>query len=72
MKRRWTMLDDELVGIYRSWTPAQRLKASDDMMRFTRSLLWGVLRAEHPDWSEEDIRREVARRILGSRLPDDP
>ena len=65
---RIPLLDEEMVEIYRGWTP---LAASDDMMRFTRSLLHGVLREEHPDWTEEEIQREIARRILGSPLPDE-
>ena len=68
---RIALLPEEMVEIYRGWTPARRLAASDDMMRFARSLLRGSLREEHPDWTEEEIRREVARQILGSPLPDD-
>ncbi|MEI7687662.1 MAG: hypothetical protein WCL32_21865 [Planctomycetota bacterium] len=26
-------------------------------------MLRGAIRMEHPDWSEEDINREIARRI---------
>lgn len=63
---RFELLDERQAAIYRGWTPAQRLKAVDDQMLFMRQLLKGVVAGEHPEWSEEEIRREIARRILGN------
>lgn len=59
------LLDERQAAIYRTWTPAQRMKAADDQMRFYRSMMAGVIRGEHPDWSDEEVRREIARRLLG-------
>lgn len=63
---RVRLLEESMVQIYREWTPARRLKAADDQMRFARRLLQGAIAGEHPAWSEEEVKREVARRILGN------
>jgi hypothetical protein len=62
---RIDLLDDAQVEIYRTWTPEQRIEAGCREMLFVRRLLSGVLREEHPDWPEEQVKREVAKRILG-------
>lgn len=59
----WDMLD-----IYASWTPQQRIRAVDEMMRSARKMLSSAIHGEHPEWTEEQVRREVARRILGHDL----
>jgi hypothetical protein len=58
-----------MVAIYRDWTPAGRLKAVDDQVRFARSLLEGAIRAMHPTWTPAEVRRGVAERIYGGPLP---
>jgi hypothetical protein len=60
---QWEMVDDAMAAILRQKTEGQRLAIAFDMCRFARRLICGVLRAEHPDWSAEEIRREAARRI---------
>ena len=62
---RFELLDERQAAIYRTWTPARRLKAVDDEMRFVRLLLAGVVASQHPDWEEGEVQREIARRILG-------
>jgi hypothetical protein len=60
---QWEMVDDAMAAILREKTEGQRLAIAFDMCRFARRLICGVLRAEHPDWSAEEIQREAARRI---------
>jgi hypothetical protein len=62
------LLDDKLVEIYRTWTPARSLKAAADLTRDMRRLLKNQLASLHPDWSPEEVDREVARRFLGDAL----
>jgi hypothetical protein len=57
------MVDDEMARILREKTGAERLKIASDMFASARRMLASHLRSEHPDWSEEQIQREVARRI---------
>jgi hypothetical protein len=62
--RRFEVMDDVMVEVLRSKTPAERLAVAHGMWRFARNLLRSVLRGQHPDWTEEEINRETARRLL--------
>lgn len=52
------------VAIYRAMTPAQRLDQALGMNRSMRELLAAGFRMRQPEWSEEQVRRAVADRIL--------
>jgi hypothetical protein len=60
------VIEDELVESLRRKTPAQRLAISFDMWRFARDRLMHILRSQHPDWDEKQLRAEFRRRMLGS------
>jgi hypothetical protein len=60
---RFEVMDDLMVEVLRQKTPAERLAISHGMWRFARELLRSALRAQHPDWSEEQICQEMARRL---------
>lgn len=57
------VLDEPMAAILRQKTPAERLAMADAMWRFDRDTIRVNLRREHPDWAEEAIDREVARRL---------
>ncbi len=57
------ILDDRVAAILRRKTPAERLEMTFAMWRLAQELVRGAVRAEHPAWSEEEIRRETARRM---------
>ena len=63
MIRDSDMLDDEMARILRGMTGAERLKIANDMFTSTRRMLASHLAAEHPDWDQDRIERETARRI---------
>jgi hypothetical protein len=65
MQRPETMdvLDDEMVEVYRQMSGAERLRIAFGLFASARRMLTNHLRSEHPDWDEETIQREVARRI---------
>jgi hypothetical protein len=52
------------VAIYRAMTPAQRLDQALRMNRSMRELLAAGFRMRQPEWTEEQVRRAVADRIL--------
>jgi hypothetical protein len=52
-----------MAEVYRAKTPAERLAIANGMWRSARRIIDAVLPAEHPDWSEEAINREIARRM---------
>lgn len=55
------------VEIYRAMSPQQRLQQALRMNRAMRQLLAAGFRQRHAEWSEEQIRRAVADRILHAR-----
>ncbi|MGP0065342.1 MAG: hypothetical protein ACLQGP_17285 [Isosphaeraceae bacterium] len=52
-----------MAEILRKKTPAERLAIADGMWRFARDMIHAIISREHPDWPEDEIRRQVARRM---------
>ena len=57
------MMDDAMADVLRAKTPAERLAIANGMWRSASKMIEAILRAEQPDWTDEEIRREVARRM---------
>lgn len=57
------VVDDAMARIYAAKSGAERLAIAGRMFRSAREMLLAHLRAEHPEWSDERIRRESARRL---------
>ena len=55
------------ASIYRAMTPRQRIAQALRMNATMRRLLALGFRQRHPEWSETDVRRAVADRILHAR-----
>ena len=53
--------------IVRAMSPAQKLKAAERLYHSARQLKAAALRAQHPDWTDETIRRAVREAFLHSR-----
>jgi len=62
------ILDDRMAEILRRKSPAERLEMAFSMWRFGRGLVRDAVRASHPEWTEDEIRRETARRMSGGTL----
>jgi hypothetical protein len=56
-------IEPEMVRILREKTPAERLEIANGMWRSARDMLRNLLRAEHPDWSDDEVDAAVARRL---------
>jgi len=52
------------VAIYKAMPPQQRLEQALRMNRSMRELMAAGFRSRHPDWSEQQVKRAVADRIL--------
>lgn len=61
--RNIEVMDDQMAAVLRAKTGAERLKIAGRMFAFARDLITARVRQEHPDWAEQQVRREVARRI---------
>jgi len=57
------VIDDIMVDIYKQKSSYERLKIAFGLMNSARIQLFHNLRSLWPDWDEEKIRREVAKRI---------
>lgn len=57
----------EQFAIYRRMTPERRLAVAESLCLTARRMKAAWLRSLHPDWSEEQIKREVARIFSNAR-----
>lgn len=58
------VIDDRVAEILRRMTPAERIRLGLDCARFVRQIMAGGIRAQHPDFTEEQVAAEIARRWL--------
>ena len=54
--------------ILRAMTPEQKLKAIERLYWTARSLKAAWLRQQHPEWSEDEVQREVREIFLNVRI----
>lgn len=57
------VIDDLMSEIFRQKSPLERLKIAFGLWNSARTQLFYYLRSLQPDWDEEKIRREIAKRI---------
>jgi len=55
------------AAIYRAMTPQQRIAQALRMNATMRRLLALGFQSRHPEWTEAEVRRAVAERILYAR-----
>ncbi len=53
----------EMAAVYRQKTSAERLQIAFGMWRSARKMIEANVRQQHPDWSDDEANREVARRM---------
>jgi len=63
--RRIEMIDPRVAALLRTKSQGERMRAALDMNEFVRRFIIDSLRSRHPDWSEERLRDELFRRLLG-------
>jgi hypothetical protein len=63
------MLDDQMADVLRHKTPAERLRIAAGMWRSARVIVRGAILTAHPDWSAEQVNREIARRMSHGVVP---
>ncbi len=60
---RVEVLDDAMAQVLRGKSGAERLRIADQLFSFARGLVACSIRAAHPEWNEQRIAAETARRI---------
>ena len=58
------VMDDAMAEVYRTKTSAERLAIAHDMWRYARQRQDAAVRWQYPDWNDEEVLREVNRRML--------
>jgi hypothetical protein len=61
--RNIEVVDDDMAEVFRAMTGAQRLKIASDLFASARRMIASHLATEHPDWDEQQVQRETARRL---------
>jgi hypothetical protein len=62
------VIDDVMAQILRNKTPAERIHIGFEMWRSAQKILFSHLRTANPHWSNEELNREVARRLSHGTL----
>lgn len=62
--RRIEVIDDKSAEVFRRMGGVRRLELMEKLNRAGRAYMAANVRRQHPDWDEDQVRREVARRIL--------
>jgi len=57
------VIDDKVAAILRSKTPGERLAIADGMWKFAWQMIRAITAREHPEWTDDEIDRHVARRM---------
>ncbi len=61
--RQIEVMDDDMAAVLRAKTGPERLRIAFSMYSSARRMILSHLSTEHPDWSDDEIRREAARRL---------
>ena len=62
------VIDDACARIYASKSPTDRLKIASGMWRSAKKLLTLSIKTQYPHWSEQEVCREVIRRLSHGAL----
>ena len=70
--RRTEILDEAMVEVLRAKTVAERVAMTLDAERMMRLMLEAHLHWRHPEWNDQQIASEIARRRLLGLWPTGP
>ena len=59
------VVDDRIAEILRQETLTERVQMIFAANRTMRLVIEGALRTQHPEWTDDEVLAEVARRMLG-------
>ncbi len=68
--RRWESVSPEMAEILRQKTGAERLEIAHGLWRMAYKFCTQSVMNQHPTWTEEQVRREVAWRMSGGEFPE--
>jgi hypothetical protein len=56
-------MDEAMAEVLRQKSEVERLAIAGRMWESARVILRGAIETEHPDWDDDCVNREIARRI---------
>jgi hypothetical protein len=65
------VMDDAMADIFRAKTEVERLRIGFRMWKSARMILRAAIRSEKPDWKDDQVNREIARRISHGLVNDE-
>ena len=60
---RIEVIDDLMAEVLRAKTPTERLAIAHGMWSHARAMIHRIVKVDHPEWSEEQVKFQVARRL---------
>lgn len=57
------VIDSDMVKVMKSKSPMERLTIAFNMWSSAKKQLTNYLKEQHPDWTEKEIKYEVAKRL---------
>ncbi len=60
---RIEVVDDQMAEVLRAKTAAERLAVAHGMWSHASKLIHRIVKAEHPEWTDEQIKIQVAQRM---------
>ena len=67
-KQQIEVVDDKMAQVLRLKTGAERLQIASEMFSSARQMIINMLRSQHPDWNEQKVNAETARRLSHEAL----
>ncbi|WP_425615321.1 hypothetical protein NA78x_005236 [Anatilimnocola sp. NA78] len=58
------VVDDDMAEVLRAKTEGERVNIALGLWHFARNTLRRRVAAEHPDWTQDQVYREAAKRLL--------
>jgi hypothetical protein len=60
---KFDVIDDQMAAVLREKTVCDRLQIASEMWYSAQKMIRAIVTLEHPEWSCEEVQREVAKRI---------
>lgn len=61
--RQIEVIDDDMAAVWRAKSGEERLRIANRMFLVAQRTILADVRAEHPDWDDVRVNRELARRL---------
>jgi hypothetical protein len=64
------IVSDDMVEVLRRKSPLERFLIGERMFRQARQMIVTSIKNTHPEWSDQEVNRDVVRRMHNVELPE--